>query len=71
MNLAHLLATNHITQPDLADALGLDQSTVSKKVTGSRPWKLDELRRLRTFLRKRGLTLSYDQLIDAITGEAA
>jgi len=35
-----------VTQTRLAEVLGLDQSTLSKKLRGKRPWSVDELVRV-------------------------
>lgn len=53
-----------VTQTEIAHALGLDPSTVSRKVAGSRPWKLDEIQKLLAFLSQRlGRPVSYNELL--------
>lgn len=57
------LAKNDITRVEVAAALGIDPSAVSRKVSGERPWKLDEIQGLLAFLSGRvGRKVTYDEL---------
>jgi len=47
------LDTHGITQTALAEALGLQGPAVSRKLSGSRNWKLGEVQRALAFLSKR------------------
>lgn len=40
-----------VTQAQVADALGLTQPTVSRKIAGRYPWRMSELVRLAEMLR--------------------
>lgn len=42
-NIRALLARTRIHQQELADALGMTQGAVSKKVNGARPFTIDEM----------------------------
>ena len=51
--LAAFLATNGISRAEVASALGVDLSTVSRKVGGTRSFRLDEVTKLLGFLSQR------------------
>lgn len=46
---AHM-ARRRVRQSDLADALGIHQSSVSERMTGKVSWNIDELDRIAGFL---------------------
>jgi len=56
---------DHVGQSktDLAKALGLDPSTVSRKISGDRPWKQMEIQGLIAFLSERlSRPVTYEEL---------
>ncbi len=55
------------TQREVGVALGIDTSTVCRKVNGLRRWTVDDANRLLQFLRERGSKASYEELF--FTGE--
>ena len=53
-----------MTRAEVAEALGLDPSAVSRKVLGERPWKLSEIQGLIAYLTtKLGRRVSYEELV--------
>lgn len=51
---------------ELAAALGLDASTVSRKVAGARPWKLDEIQAaLAWFSQRLGRVVTFEETFAA------
>lgn len=56
-----------VTQLEVAAALGLESSSVSRKLAGSVTWKLGEIRDLAEFLSQRlGRLVEWDEIIDPI-----
>lgn len=41
------MTSSRLSQGDLATALGIHQTAVSKKLLGTRPWSLSDIDRLR------------------------
>lgn len=69
MNLKPFLEANGIKQAELVEALGLDHSTVSLKLSGDRRWYQADIDRLLTFLSDRfGRPVTYEE---AFNGPAA
>jgi len=63
--IGSFLDSHRVTQTDVAEALGLDPSTINRKVSGERPWKLDEFQALIAFLSKRlDRVVTYDDLME-------
>jgi predicted transcriptional regulator len=48
--LAQMLKDAGITQAHIADALGVTQATVSRKISGTSAWKVTELAQLAVML---------------------
>jgi predicted transcriptional regulator len=48
--LAQMLAERGLSQPRLADALGLSQASVSRRLAGKTAWKVTELAQLAVLL---------------------
>jgi predicted transcriptional regulator len=48
--LAQMLAERGLSQPRLADALGLSQASVSRRLAGKTAWKVSELAQLAVLL---------------------
>jgi predicted transcriptional regulator len=69
--LAGFLDENGITKAEVAQALSLDPSAVSRKVTGSRHWKLVEVQALLAFLTERLARPVTYELLFAPEPEAA
>jgi transcriptional regulator with XRE-family HTH domain len=69
MNLKPFLEANGVKQVELVDALGLDSSTVSLKLSGDRRWFQEEVDRVLAFLTQRlGRPVTYEE---AFAGKAA
>lgn len=51
--LAGFLAAHGISRGEVAEALGVDPSAISRKLTGTRAFRLDEITRLLSFLSRR------------------
>ena len=52
-----------ISQTEIAEALRLDPSSVSRKISGERPWKLAEIQGLLAFLTERlDRRVTYEEL---------
>lgn len=64
--LALALKDKGITQLQLADALGVTQATVSRKVSGASAWKIAELRQVADLL-----GVSAAEVIALVSDEAA
>lgn len=63
--LERFLDDNGFTRAELAAALKLDPSAVSRKVLGDRDWRLDEVEALRAYVSKKlGRRVSWDDLLD-------
>jgi transcriptional regulator with XRE-family HTH domain len=57
------LAEHSITRTEVAEALGIDRSAVSRKLIGERPWKLAEIQGLIAYLAgKLGRPVAFDEL---------
>jgi transcriptional regulator with XRE-family HTH domain len=64
--LARFLDANGVTQTEVAQALGVEPPTISRKLGGIRPWRLAEIQQLLAFLTQRlGRQVSYDELLGA------
>jgi transcriptional regulator with XRE-family HTH domain len=60
------LDTNSLTQTELGEALGVTGATVSRKLSGSRNWKLAEVQRaLEWFALRLGRPVSFDEAFGA------
>jgi predicted transcriptional regulator len=58
------LTEHRVTRAEVAEALGLDPSAVSRKVLGERPWKLSEIQGLLAYLTtKLARRVSYEELV--------
>jgi len=65
MSIRSILSRHGISQYQLAKAMDLDASTISRKLCGNRPWKADELRTVRDFFAERGIEISYEEMLAA------
>jgi transcriptional regulator with XRE-family HTH domain len=66
MTLKDFTERKGIRQVEIAEVLGLDQSTVSLKLAGRRPWFVQEVAALLAFLRhKTGEDVTFEQLFGA------
>lgn len=69
--LAHFLDDHRISQIQVGEALGLDSSSVSRKLAGTQAWKLTELRSLLEFLtRHLGREVQWDDILEPVAAEA-
>lgn len=60
------LDDNGISQADLIPVLELDDSTISRKLSGKREWKVTEMQKLRAYASERlGRVVSLDELFPA------
>ena len=65
------LKANDITQTEIAEDLGLDSSSVSRKVGGERQWKLNEIQAVIIFLSRRlGRPVTYEELFGSTVAAA-
>lgn len=71
-DLERLLDSAGLNQTEVAERLGLDSSTVSRKVSGARPWKGDEIRELLAFASERlGRRVTYEEAFGDPTPDQA
>lgn len=57
------LDANGITQAELGEALGVQRAAISKKLGGSRNWKLGEVQEVLAFLSRRlGRQVTFDEV---------
>lgn len=57
------LDDNGISQADLIPVLELDDSTISRKLSGKREWKVTEMQKLRAYVSERlGRVVALDEL---------
>jgi len=57
------LDRNGITQTELAAALGVEQASISRKLSGSRSWRLAEVQRVLAWLTERlGRPVPFDEV---------
>jgi transcriptional regulator with XRE-family HTH domain len=69
MTLKTFLQEQQITQAETAEALGIDSSTLSLKLSGQRPWFEREINAVLAFLRQRtGQSVTFEQLFGAENG---
>lgn len=61
--LLGLIKKHHISRTDLARALKLDRSTISKKLSGSRPLMVEELNQMVEFLKSRKVKVDPSKLL--------
>jgi predicted transcriptional regulator len=60
------LDRNHITQSELGAAIGYEQAAISRKLSGSRNWRLFEIRKVLAYLSERlGRLVSFDEVFGA------
>jgi transcriptional regulator with XRE-family HTH domain len=62
MAIQELLRGLGLTQGQLADGMGLAESTLSQKLSGTRRWRVDEANRALAFLRQYDDTLTLDSV---------
>lgn len=60
--LLGLITKHHISRADLARALKLDRSTISKKLSGQRPILYPEVEKIVAFLRSRKVKVDPSKL---------
>lgn len=61
--IERLLGEADLNQTELAGALGVDSSTISRKIAGSRPWKLVEIQEIIRVLSARlNRTVTYEEV---------
>ena len=58
-----------VTQADLARAIGLEESEVSRKIRGIRRWYVSEANATLHYLRRFDASLSFDDLFAARKGD--
>lgn len=62
-NLNRLIELAGLTQRQVAAALAMDESVVSRKLAGQRPWRLNELKSLQELLsEKLARAVSLDEM---------
>ena len=70
--LAHLLDENDITQRDVGAALGMDDSSISRRLRGTAPWKLAELHALAAFLSLRlSRVVTWEEMLGPAPSDSA
>lgn len=65
-----MLARHELRHAELAAAMGVDPSTLSKKLAGARSWKQEDINRALEFFRSRGHAVTYEELFAAPVSEA-
>jgi hypothetical protein len=61
--LLGLIEKHHISRTDLARALRLDRTTISKKLSGHRPLMFGEAEKIVAFLRSRKVKVDSSKLL--------
>jgi transcriptional regulator with XRE-family HTH domain len=65
--LSRFLDKAGISQADVAAALSVDPSSISKKISSERPWKLDEIRALLALLAQRtDRAVTYEEVFGLV-----